>query len=135
MKVRLTIPILITLILTLVFGVVSVLAAEEDGEPTTFFISAYHYVKGDEIGLTREAPVRISVIKDGQLIAFLSLKYRQRAEAFLPGGVYEFVFNDAETGATLFTCGPYQIDNGDHIRMQAHEQGPGRVPKCYVRSR
>ena len=50
----------------------------------------------------------------------------------LAGGTYELKFNDAETGATLFSCGPYDIANGDHVRLQAHEQGSGRVPTCYV---
>lgn len=129
MKNKISIAILAALILTMVFGAVGVFAAEE---PTTFFISVYHFVKGDEIDLTREAPVRISVVKDGQTIAFLFMQYRQRVQADLPGGSYEFIFNDAETGSTLFTCGPYEIENGDHVRVQAHEQGPSRVPDCYV---
>jgi hypothetical protein len=132
MKARLSTAILATLILTLVFGVTSVLAAEDEG-PTTFFISAFHNVKGDEIGLTREAPVRISVVKDEQIIAQIYMEYRQRVDAYLPGGDYEFIFNDADTGDTLFTCGPYKIDNGEDVRMQVHEQGPGRNPDCYVR--
>ena len=129
MKVRVTPIILVTLILTLVFGTVSVFAAEE---PTTFFISIYHNIKGDEIDLTREAPVNVSVVKDGQTVAFVSMQYRQRVQANLPGGDYELIFNDAETGDVLFTCGPYEFVNGDDVRMQVHEQGPGRVPDCYT---
>jgi hypothetical protein len=130
MKTKMSIAILATLILTLVLGAVTVFAAEE---PTTFFISVYHFVKGDEIGLTREAPVMIAVVKDGVTITYLSMEYRQRVEADLPGGEYEFIFHDANTFDTLFTCGPYEIENGDHVRVQAHEQGPGRTPDCYVR--
>lgn len=132
MKARITTAVLATLVLTLVFSAISAFAAEA---PTTFFISALHNVKGDEIGLTREAPVRIAVVKDGLTIAYLPLQYRERVEANLPGGTYELLFNDAETGETLFSCGPYEIKNGDDVRLQAHEQGPGRVPNCFVRFR
>lgn len=128
MKKRISIAILAALILALVFGAVGVMAA---AEPTTFFLSVYHFVKGDEIDLAQDAPVMIHVIKDGQTIALIPMRYRQRIEANLPGGSYEFLFNDLTTGKTLFTCGPYDFANGDHVQVQAHEQGPGRAPDCY----
>jgi hypothetical protein len=129
MKTKISIAILATLILTLVMGAVTVFAQE----PTTFFISVYHFLKGDEIDLSREAPVMIAVVKDGLTIDYLRMEYRQRVEADLPGGEYEFIFHDADTFDTLFTCGPYEFENGDDVRMQAHEQGPGRIPDCYVK--
>lgn len=129
MKTKMSIAILATLILTLVMGAVTVFAQE----PTTFFISVYHFLKGDEIDLSREAPVMIAVVKDGLTIDYLRMEYRQRVEADLPGGEYEFIFQDADTFDTLFTCGPYEFENGDDIRMQTHEQGPGRIPDCYVK--
>ena len=129
MKGKISIAILVALILTLLLGAMSVVAA---GETTTFFITVKHYVKGDEIDLTRAAPVNIAVVKDGLTIAYLRMEYTQRVEANLPGGTYEFIFNDAISGDTLFTCGPYDFENGDNIHMQAHEQGPGRIPDCYV---
>lgn len=132
MKNKLTFSILAALVLALVFSSLGAQIVFAQEEPTTFFLSAYHFVKGDEIGLTREAPVNISIIKDGQTIGIVHLEYRQRVQAELPGGIYELKFNDAETGATLFSCGPYDIANGDHVRLQAHEQGAGRVPTCYV---
>jgi hypothetical protein len=128
MKKRISIAILAAMILALVFGAVGVMAA---GEPTTFFLSVYHFVKGDEIDLTQEAPVIIHVVKDGVTIGLVPMQYRQRFETNLPGGSYEFLFKDAETGSTLFTCGPYDFENGDHVQVQAHEQGPGRTPDCY----
>jgi hypothetical protein len=129
MKTKLSIAILVTLLLTLVMGAVTVFAQE----PTTFFISVYHFLKGDEIDLSREAPVMIAVVKDGLTIDYWRMEYRQRVDADLPGGEYEFIIHDAETFDTLFTCGPYEFENGDDIRMQAHEQGPGRIPDCYVK--
>jgi hypothetical protein len=132
MKKRITIAILAAMILALVFGAVGAMAA---AEPTTFFLSVYHFVKGDEIDLTQDAPVVVHVVKDGVTIALVPMVYRQRVQADLPGGSYEFMFNDAETGSTLFTCGPYDFVNGDHVQIQAHEQGPGRTPDCYVHTR
>jgi hypothetical protein len=96
-------------------------------------ISAYHFVKGDEIDLTREAPARVLIVKDGVTIAVASLQYMQRLEATLPVGSYDFVFNNALTGEEMFTCGPYDFEKGDIVHMQAHEQGPGRTPDCYVK--
>ena len=137
MKKRISIAILAAMILALVFGAVGVMAA---GEPTTFFLSVYHFVKGDEIAgedfdLAIEAPMAISVVKDGGTIAIVPMQYRQRFQTNLPGGSYEFVFKDVETGSTVFTCGPYDFANGDHVQMQAHEQGSGRVPDCYVHTK
>jgi len=137
MKKRISIAVLAALILALVFGAVGAMAA---GEPSTFFISIYHFVKGDEItgedfDLAIEAPMVIHVVKDGVTTALVPIQYRQRFQASLPGGSYEFIFKDAETGATVFTCGPYDFANGDHVQMQAHEQGAGRTPKCYEHTR
>lgn len=128
MKKRISIAVLAALVLALVFGAVGVMAA---AEPTTFFISVYHFVKGDEIDLAQDAPVMISVVKDGVTIALVPMQYRQRFQANLPGGSYSFIFKDADTGSTLFTCGPYDFANGDDVHLQAHEQGVGRTPKCY----
>jgi hypothetical protein len=121
------------LILTLVFGTVSAFAADGVEEPTTFNISVKHYVKGDEIGLTREAPVLIQVNRNGQTWTYLHMSYGSRVDAVLPAGIYNFTFLDAETGDTLFKCGAYLIEGGDDVRIQAHEQGPGRIPTCYAR--
>ena len=126
------IAILAAFALTAAFGAYNVQAAGHE-EPTTFSISAYHYVKGDEIGLTREAPVFVQVIKDGQTLAYLPMQYMQRMEAELPAGVYSFNFLDQGSFTNLFSCGPYMIEGGDDIRLQAHEQGAGRIPTCYVK--
>jgi len=120
------------LVLPLAFGAGTALAAEHEG-PTSFFISAYHYVKGDEIGLTREAPVFVQVVRNGQVLAYLPMKYMDRVDANLPGGTYTLNFLDQGSFAKLFSCGPYDIPNGADIRLQAHEQGAGRVPTCYVK--
>ena len=132
MKRKLSFTLMIVLILTLIFGTVGASAAVPE-EPGTFWISAYHFVKGDEVDLTREAPVTILVVKDGVTIGVAGLQYRQRMEATLPVGSYEFVFNNALTGDELFTCGPYDFESGDKVHLQAHEQGPGRVIDCYVK--
>ena len=128
----LLVALLVAFVIPLSFGAGSALAAGHE-EPTTFSISAYHYVKGDEIGLTREAPVFVQVIKDGQTLAYLPMKYMQRMQAELPAGVYSFNFLDQGSFANLFSCGPYMIEGGDDIRLQAHEQGAGRIPTCYVK--
>jgi len=129
MKSKISIAILAALILTLLLGAMSVVAA---GEPTTFFITLKHYIKGDEIDLTRNAPLNISVIKDGVAIKFFRMEYMQRVDANLPEGKYDFVFYDAMSGDILFKCSHYKFENGDNIHMQIHEQGAGRLPKCYV---
>jgi hypothetical protein len=132
MKKKLTFSLIFVLILTMIFGTIGASAAVP-GEPDTFWISAYHFVKGDEIDLTREAPARVLIVKDGVTIAVASLQYMQRLEATLPVGSYDFVFNNALTGEEMFTCGPYDFEKGDIVHMQAHEQGPGRTPDCYVK--
>lgn len=126
------VAILAAFALTAAFGAYNVQAAGHE-EPTSFNISVKHYVKGDEIDLPREAAVNIQVIWNGQTLAFLPMEYGDRVDANLPGGVYEFVFLDQASGAELFDCGPYTITNGDDVRVQAHEQGPGRIPTCYVK--
>lgn len=135
MKGKLTISILVAMVLALVFGAVGVTAATP-ADPSTFWISAYYFVKGDEldddINLSRDAPVTVFIVKDGVTIGVASMQYRQRMETNLPGGSYEFIFND-ETGTEIFNCGPYDFANGDIVHMQAHEQGPGRVADCYVK--
>lgn len=123
---------LATFALTAAFSTFDVQAAGHE-EPTSFAISVKHYVKGDEIDLPREAAVNIQVIWNGQTLAYLPMEYGDRVDANLPGGVYEFVFLDQASGAKLFECGPYAIINGDDVRVQAHEQGPGRTPACYVK--
>ena len=132
MKKKLTFSLFLVLILTMIFGATGVLAAVPE-EPSTFWISAYHFVKGDEVDLTREAPANVQFVKDGVTIGVARLQYMQRMEATLPVGSYEFVFNNALTGEELFTCGPYDFESGDIVHMQAHEQGPGRVLDCYVK--
>jgi hypothetical protein len=135
MKTKLTISILVAMVFAMVFGAVAVSAAVPE-EPTTFWLSHYYFVKGDElnddISLSRDAPVTVHFVKDGAWIGLASLQYRQRVEATLPAGSYEFIFND-QTGAEIFTCGPYEFDGGDIVHMQAHEQGPGREPDCYTK--
>jgi hypothetical protein len=132
MKKKLTFSLIIVLVLTMVFGTMGASAAVPE-EPATFWITVYHFVKGDEIDLTRGAPARVLIVKDGVTIGVESLQYMQRMEATLPVGSYEFIFNDANSGAELFSCGPYDFVKGDIVHMQAHEQGPGRVPACYVK--
>jgi hypothetical protein len=127
------IAILAAFAMTLTFGAGSALAAEPSDDASSFFISVKHYVKGDEIDLPREAAVNIQVIWNGQTLAYLPMEYGDRMDANLPGGVYEFVFLDQASGAALFDCGPYLIKNGADVRVQAHEQGAGRVPTCYVK--
>ncbi len=125
------VALLLALVLPLAFGVGGAQAAEHE-DPTTFDISVKHYVKGDEIGLNREAPVSIQVIKDGRTLAYLYMEYMDRVDATLPVGEYTFNFMDPESGAKLFSCGPVEL-SGDSVRVQAHEQGPGRVPTCYAK--
>ncbi len=135
MKTKLSISIIVALVLVMVFGAVGVSAAVPD-DPSTFWISHYYFVKGDElvddISLARDAPVTIHIVKDGVVISLATLQYRQRMDATLPVGSYDFVFYD-QTGAELFSCGPYDFESGDIVHMQAHEQGPGRVADCYVK--
>jgi hypothetical protein len=123
----LVIALLLALVMALTLGTMGVFAAGH--EDPNFRISVKHYVKGDEIGLTREAPVYIQVIKDGTTIAYIYMEYMDRVEATLPDGEYTFNFLDAGTGDQLFSCGPYDLE--DNTNVQAHEQGPGRIPKCY----
>jgi hypothetical protein len=132
MKKKLTFSLIFVLIITMIFGATGALAAVPD-EPDTFWLSAYHFVKGDEVDLTREAPARVLINQDGVTIGVATLQYMQRMEATLPAGSYEFVFNNALTGEKMFTCGPYDFESGDIVHMQAHEQGPGRVLDCYVK--
>lgn len=126
------VAILAAFALTAAFGAYNVQAAGHE-EPTAFNISVKHYVKGDELGLPREAAVLIQVIRNGQTLTYLPMKYQDRLDATLPVGVYEFMFFDQQSGAKLFECGPYAIFGGDDVRVQAHEQGPGRIPTCYVK--
>lgn len=123
----LSVALLLALVMALTLSTIGVLAAEH--EDPNFKISVKHYVKGDEIGLTREAPVNIQVIRNGTTLAFLYMEYMDRVEATLPDGEYTFNFLDAGTGDQLFSCGPYDLE--DNTNVQAHEQGAGRVPKCY----
>ena len=129
MKNKLLIAVLAAFVLSLAFS--GAVVAQD--EPTTFTLSAYHFVKGDEIDLTREAPVFVQVIKDGVVLAYVPMVYKQRIETVLPAGTYELNFLDQETFDRLFTCGPYEIDGGTVVKLQAHEQGVGRAPTCYVK--
>lgn len=123
----LSVALLLALVMALTLGTIGVLAAEH--EDPNFKLSVKHYVKGDEIGLTREAPVNVQVIRNGTTLAFIYMEYMDRVEATLPDGEYTFNFLDAGTGDQLFSCGPYDLE--DNTNVQAHEQGAGRVPKCY----
>ncbi len=135
MKTKLSISILIVMILVMVFGAVGASAAVPE-EPSTFWISHYYFVKGDElnddISMARDAPVTLHFVKDGVVIGLTTLQYRTRIEATLPVGTYDFVYYDA-TGAELFSCEGYEFAGGDVVHMQAHEQGPSRAPDCYVK--
>jgi hypothetical protein len=132
MKKKLTFSLVVVLILTMAFGTVGASAAVPE-EPTSFWITVYHFIKGDEIDLTRAAPVNIYVIRDGVTTQIVNLQYRQRFDATLPTGVYEFKFMDANTGMELLSCGTYDFVKGDIVHLQAHEQGPSRTPDCYVK--
>jgi len=121
------VALLFAMVITLAFG--TAFAADE----TTFFISLKHNVKGDEIDLTREAPFLIQVSRDGQVWTYIHMQFHQRVDTYLPGGVYDMAFIDTQTGDTVFECGPYDFENGDDIRLQFHEQGAGREPRCYVK--
>lgn len=119
-------------ILSMVFATGGAFAQEsQPGEPATFNIQVTHQIKGDEIGLSREAPVIVRVEKDGQILTYFHMQRFQRIDATLPGGLYMFTFLDQATTDELFTCGPYLMLNGTNVRLQAHEKGPGRVPDCY----
>lgn len=135
MKTKLSISILVAMVFAMVFGAVGVSAAVPD-EPSSFWISHYYFVKADELddelSLSRDAPVTIHMVKDGVTIGIASLQYRQRIEATLPVGSYDFKYYD-QTGMEIFTCGPFDFESGDVVHMQAHEQGPGRVADCYVK--
>lgn len=124
----LVVALMLAWVMALTLGTMGVFAAEHE-DPSTFKISVKHYVKGDEISLTREAPVNIQVVKDGTTLTYLFMEYQDRVEATLPVGEYTFNFLDAESGNLLFSCGPYDLD--DNVNVQAHEQGPGRIPTCY----
>lgn len=123
----LSFALLLALDMALTLGTMGVFAAGH--EDPNFRISVKHYVKGDEIGLTREAPVNIQVVKDSTTIAYLYMEYMDRVDATLPDGKYTFNFLDAGTGDQLFSCGPYDLE--ENVNVQAHEQGAGRIPTCY----
>lgn len=120
------------LFLSLVFATGGAFAQESQPvEPTTFNLQVAHEIKGDEIGLSKDAPVIVRVEKDGRVLTYFHMKRGQRIDATLTGGLYTLTFLDQVTADELFSCGPYLMLNGTNVRLQAHEKGAGRVPACY----
>lgn len=132
MKKKVVLAILMALLLLAAFGGAA-LAQTEDEAPTTFYLEAAHRVQGNQIGLSRETPVVVGVIRNGLPLTYVRMNFGDRVGAELPVGVYELTFTNTSTGDLLFTCGPYTITDALEVRVQAHEKGPGRVPACYVK--
>lgn len=134
MKKKLMVAITLAAILAFAF---STLALAQDGTttepPPSFYMEVAHQVQGKEVELSRTAPVIVGVMRNGQPLAYIHMNYRDRIGVDLFAGEYEFTFSDAETGDVLFSCGPYDFGDYAQVRVQAHAQGPGRVPDCYVK--
>jgi len=121
------------LVLPLFAGVKSASAAA----PGNFDLTVYHYVKGDEIGLSRELPVNIWVYKNGYLFAKLSgFEYKERINLELPAANYKIMVESVELGTVIdsMTLGPVDIEEGSNLAIRA-VIGVGKIPILTVRSR
>lgn len=137
MNKKLVFAVVLALVLTLAFSTVA-LAQEETTPETTevaapFYMEVAHRIQGNQIGLTRETPVALSIFRNGIPVSFAYMDYLDRIGVNLFEGEYEFVFTSLTTGDVLLRCGTYSFGETSQVRVQVHEKGPGRIPACYTK--
>jgi len=119
----------------LVFGGVAFTAptAYAADAPETFNISVYHGINGRSLGLDKALPVTAEVWKDGAILAFVDLSFKDRFSADLEPGVYQIrVFADGIGEIPSMGVGPVEIPAGVDVRIQAQLSG-GKTPILNVR--
>jgi hypothetical protein len=106
-------------------------------QPTTQRVSVFHGIDGRRLGLSKEFPVNVWIMKGGVLFAKLNdITYQERIEAKLPAGEYTILIESVELGAVIesMTTGPINFSEGDDLRIRAN-LGVRKIPILTVRSR
>jgi hypothetical protein len=139
MNKKLVFAVVLALVFTLAFGTIA-LAQEETPPATTdtpaaepFYMEVAHRIQGNQIGLTRETPVALSIYRNGVPVSFARMNYMDRIGVNLFEGDFEFEFMDLETGEVLLRCGAFSFGETSQVRVQVHEKGAGRIPACYIK--
>jgi hypothetical protein len=123
--------------LAMLLSAQSVLAAGHD----TFEVSVYHGINGNSLGLSKDLPVNIWIMKDNGTGLALFAKvndftFKERFEAELPAGKYQIMVESVELGAVIdsMTVGPVDIPEDADLRIHA-KLGAGKNPVLSVRAR
>ncbi len=114
-----------------VFAFAAPRALAADG---TFNVSVYHGINGKDLGLSKELPVVAYIYKDGNLLAYAPLEFKQRVTVDLPAGNYTIKVFSTELGDFVpsMQVGPIDLPEGISVRLNA-QLGAGNVPTIIAR--
>lgn len=125
------------MVLAMLLSAQTALAAGHD----TFKVSVYHGINGKSLGLSKELPVNIWIMKDtGSGLALFAkvndFTFKERFEAELPAGTYQIMVESVELGVVIdsMTVGPVGIPEEADLRVRAN-LGAGLTPELKVRAR
>lgn len=125
------------MVLAMLLSAQSVLAAGHD----TYKVSVYHGINGKSLGLSKDLPVNIWIMKDrGSGLALFAkvndFTFEERFEAELPAGTYQIMVESVELGVVLdsMTVGPVDIPEEADLRIRANLD-VGNIPVLNVRAR
>lgn len=125
------------MVLAMLLSAQTALAAGHD----TFEVSVYHGINGKSLGLSKDLPVNIWIMKDnGSSLALFAkvndFTFKERFDAELPAGTYQIMVESVELGVVIdsMTVGPVDIPEDADLRIRA-KLGAGQTPELKVRAR
>lgn len=142
LKKKWMIGIVLALVFTLAFSTVAwaqtetpeVPAGQDVAGEADFYMEVAHMIQGNQIGLSKETPLILHILRNGVIVDYAYMMYGDRIGVVEFAGDFSFNFINVETGETLVQCGPFSLgEELSQVRLQVHEKGIGRIPACYVK--
>jgi hypothetical protein len=87
----------------------------------TFDVTVAHKINGRSLGLSKDLPVNITIVKDGKFLAEISdFRFGDKISTQLPAGEYLITVESVEAGPLpSMTVGPVEIPEGASLFLVA----------------
>jgi hypothetical protein len=87
----------------------------------TFNVTVAHKINGRSLGLSKDLPVNITIVKDGEFLAEITdFRFGEKFSTPLPSGEYLITVESVEAGPLpSMTVGPVEIPEGANLFLVA----------------
>jgi hypothetical protein len=118
--------VLAAIALVLLFSFSAQMALASNG---TFDVEVAHNINGRSLGLSKDLPVDITIVKDGETLTVIpGVRFGDKLSTSLPAGEYLITVVSQEAGPLpSMTVGPVEIPEGVSLFLNARLSG-GKTP-------